>query len=73
MSLWDNLPTDVIKHIFEYDPTYKEKMNYSLKLFKKASVVCSCNGNNTKGCPYYSSIPPFKHKLWFLPIFKHLV
>ena len=34
MSLWSKLSSNVIQHIYEYDSTYKEKLNESLKLIE---------------------------------------
>ena len=44
MSLWNKLPTDIIQHIYEYDSTYREKMNQSLKFVEHACSNCCCDG-----------------------------
>lgn len=44
MSLWDKLPTDIIQHIYEYDTTYRENMNESLKFIEHACPTCCCDG-----------------------------
>ena len=44
MSLWDKLPVDILQLIYEYDTTYKEKLNESLKLIEHAAPTCCCDG-----------------------------
>jgi len=74
MSLWDKLPTDTIKLIFEYDQTYKQEFDKSLHVLKNACPLCTCNGDNTTySCAFQSSIAPHKHNHWFFPKFKYII
>jgi hypothetical protein len=53
MSLWDKLPTDTIQHIYEYDLTYKEKMDESLKLIEHGQPTCCCDGGKKNRYRHY--------------------
>lgn len=55
MSLWDKLPTDIIQHIYEYDTTYREKMNESLKFIDYAYPTCCCDGGKKTLYRHYGS------------------
>ena len=44
MSLVDKLPSDVCRHIFEYDITYRDIFKESLNFIEHALPVCTCRG-----------------------------
>ena len=50
MSLVDNLPIDVLRHIFELDITYRDIFKESLKFIEHAVPKCTCSG--IKNRPY---------------------
>ena len=56
MSLWDKLPTDIIQHIYEYDSTYREKINESLKFIEHACPTCCCDGGKKTRYRHYGDL-----------------
>ena len=56
MSLWDNLPVDIIQHIYEYDTTYKEKLNESLNFIEHACPTCCCDGGKKTRYRHYGDL-----------------
>ena len=64
MSLWDKLPTDIIQHIYEYDSTYREKINESLKLIEHACPTCCCDGREKNRYRHHFDIGTFPYTFW---------
>ena len=64
MSLWDKLPTDIIQHIFEYDPTYKEILNESLNFIEHACPPCCCDGGEKNRYRHHYDIGTFEFTFW---------
>ena len=64
MSLWDKLPTDIIQHIFEYDPTYKEILNESLNFINHACPTCCCDGGEKNRYRHHFDIGTFQYTFW---------
>jgi len=64
MSLWDKLPTDIIQHIFEYDPTYKEILNESLNFINHACPTCCCDGGEKNRYRHHYDIGTFEFTFW---------
>ncbi len=64
MSLWDKLPTDIIQHIYEYDSTYREKINESLKLIEHVSPTCCCDGGEKNRYRHHFDNGYFAFPLW---------
>jgi len=56
MSLWDKLPVDIIQHIYEYDTTYKEKLNESLNFIEHACPTCCCDGGKKTRYRHYGDL-----------------
>ena len=53
MSLWSKLPDDIVKLIYEYDSTYREIMNESLKFIEHACPTCCCDGKKNRYRHHY--------------------
>ena len=64
MSLWDKLPTDIIQHIYEYDSTYREIMNESLKFIEHACPTCCCDGREKNRYRHHFDIGTFPYTFW---------
>ena len=64
MSLWDKLPVDIIQHIYEYDSTYREKMNESLNFIEHACPTCCCDGGKKTRYRHYSELDDFWNWEW---------
>ena len=64
MSLWDKLPTDIIQHIYEYDTTYRENINESLKFIEHACPTCCCDGREKNSYRHHFDIEPFPYTFW---------
>ena len=64
MSLWSKLSSDVIQHIYEYDSTYKEKLNESLKLIEHACPTCCCDGGAKNRYRHHFDIGTFPYSFW---------
>lgn len=64
MSLWDKLPTDIIQHIYEYDTTYRENINESLKFIEHACPTCCCDGREKNRYRHHFDIEPFPYTFW---------
>lgn len=64
MSLWDKLPHDIIQHIYEYDSTYREKMNESLKFIEHACPTCCCDGREKNRYRHHFDIGTFQYTFW---------
>ena len=64
MSLWDKLPTDIIQHIYEYDSTYREKMNESLNFIEHACPICCCDGGKKERYRHHCNIENFAFTFW---------
>ena len=64
MSLWDKLPADIIQNIYDYDSTYKDKMNESLKFIKYACPTCCCDGGKKTRYRHYSELDDFWNWEW---------
>lgn len=56
MSLWDKIPTSIIQEIYEYDLTYKEKLNESLNFIEHACPSCCCDGGKKTRYRHYENI-----------------
>jgi hypothetical protein len=55
MSLWGKLPTSIIQEIYEYDLTYKEKLDECLSFIEHACPSCSCDGGEKNRYRHYGS------------------
>ena len=64
MSLWDKLPVDILQHIYEYDTTYKVKLNESLKLIEHAAPTCCCDGGQKNRFRHHYEIEHFGIPFW---------
>ena len=64
MSLWDTLPTSITKEIFEYDLTYKEKLNESLSFIEHACPTCICDGRKKERYRHHYDIGTFEFPFW---------
>ncbi len=64
MSLWDKLPVDIVQHIYEYDTTYTEKLNESLKLIEHAAPTCCCDGGQKNRFRHHYEIEHFGVPFW---------
>ena len=64
MSLWDKLPADIIQHIYDYDSTYKDKMDDSLKFIEHACPTCCCDGGKKTRYRHYSELDDFWNWEW---------
>jgi hypothetical protein len=64
MSLWDKLPHDIIQHIYEYDTTYRENMNESLKFIEHACPSCCCDGREKNRYRHHFDIGTFPYTFW---------
>ena len=64
MSLWDKLPADIIQNIYDYDSTYKDKMNESLKFIEHACPTCCCDGGKKTRYRHHYDIGTFPFTYW---------
>lgn len=64
MSLWSKLPNDVVKLIYEFDLTYKEKFNETLKFIKHACPTCCCDGGKKTRYRHHYDIGTFPFTFW---------
>ena len=64
MSLWSKLPNDAIKLIYEFDLTYKEKFNETLKFIKHACPTCCCDGGKKTRYRHHYDIGTFPFPYW---------
>jgi hypothetical protein len=55
MSLWDKIPISIIQEIYEYDLTYKEKLDESLNFIEHACPSCCCDGGKKTRYRHYGS------------------
>lgn len=44
-NLFHSLPIELTREIYDYDPTYKEKLDLSLNLIKHGMEECTCSGD----------------------------
>ena len=64
MSLWSKLPDNVIQHIYEFDLTYKEKFDETLKFIKHACPTCCCDGGKKTRYRHHYDIGTFPFTFW---------
>ena len=64
MSLWDKLPTDIIQHIYEYDSTYKKKLDESLNFIEHACPTCCCDGREKNRYRHHFDNGNFEFTFW---------
>ena len=64
MSLWSKLPNDAIKLIYEFDLTYKEKFDETLKFIKHACPTCCCDGGKKTRYRHHYDIGTFPFPYW---------
>tara|TARA_Y100000591_G_scaffold80316_2_gene67609 strand:- start:9168 stop:9737 length:570 start_codon:yes stop_codon:yes gene_type:complete len=64
MSLWDKLSHDIIQHIYEYDTTYREKLNESLKFIKHVCPTCCCDGGEKNRYRHHYNVGTFAYTFW---------
>ena len=64
MSLWGKVPDDVVKLIYEFDLTYKEKFNETLKFIKHACPTCCCDGGKKTRYRHHYDIGTFPFTFW---------
>ena len=64
MSLLDILPISIIKEIYEYDLTYKEKLNESLSFIEHACPTCICDGGKKERYRHHYDIGTFEFPFW---------
>ena len=64
MSMWSKLPTDIIQHIYEFDSTYKEKMDESLNFIEHAFPTCCCDGGKKERYRHHYDIGQFGFTFW---------
>lgn len=43
-NLFYSLPTEITREIYDFDPTYKEKLDMSLRLIEHGMEKCTCGG-----------------------------
>jgi hypothetical protein len=55
MSLVDNLPIELLTQIYNYDLTYKEILDESLKFIEHGCPTCICNGCKKKLYRHYGN------------------
>ena len=44
-NLFHSLPIELTREIYDYDPTYKKKLDLSLNLIKHGMEECTCSGD----------------------------
>ena len=64
MSLWDKLPTSIIQEIYEYDLTYKEKLDESLNFIEHACPSCCCDGGKKTRYRHYGDDENIIDAIW---------
>ena len=64
MSMWSKLSTDIIQHIYEFDPTYKEKMDESLSFIEHAYPTCCCDGGKKERYRHHYDVAEFGFTFW---------
>ena len=64
MSVWSKLPDDIVKLIYEYDSTYREIMNESLKFIEHACPTCCCDGGKKNRYRHHYDIGTFAFTFW---------
>ena len=64
MSLWSKLPDDVLKLIYEFDLTYKEKFDETLKFIDHACPTCCCDGGKKTRYRHHYDIGTFSYSFW---------
>ena len=64
MSVWSKLPDEIVKLIYEYDSTYREIMNESLKFIEHACPTCCCDGGKKNRYRHHYDIGTFGYSFW---------
>ena len=64
MSIWNKLPTDIIQQIYEFDSTYKEKMDESLSFIEHACPTCCCDGGKKERYRHHYDMGNFEFTFW---------
>ena len=64
MSVWSKLPDEIVKLIYEYDSTYREIMNESLKFIEHACPTCCCDGAKKNRYRHHYDIGTFGYSFW---------
>ena len=66
MNLFYSLPIELTREIYDFDPTYKEKLDVSLRLIEHGMHKCTCGGKVVTLSSCY-----FHVRMGYTPCLKH--